>query len=116
MVDVSNKIENNLESKKLNNFEKTLDTIDNVTKVDFEKEAQKDDITNNIFNSTISEQELESANNSDTENPEVVNCLALTVKKDYSLSIVKNVVVRTFKRIWKVAVSIFTLHLFKFFM
>lgn len=114
MVDVSNKIENNLESEKLNNLEKTLDTIDNVKKVDFEKETQEDNITDN--NSTIDAQELETTNNQEIENPEVVNCLALTVKKDYSLSIVKNVVISTFKKIWKVAVSIFTLHLFKFFM
>lgn len=114
MVDVSNKIENNLESEKLNNLEKTLDTIDNVKKVDFKKETQEDNVTDN--NSTIDAQELETTNNQEIENPEVVNCLALTVKKDYSLSIVKNVVISTFKKIWKVAVSIFTLHLFKFFM
>lgn len=105
MVDVSNKVENNLESEKLNNLEKTLDTIDNVNL----EEKQVDNISN-------SEQELETANNEETENSEVANCLALTVKKDYSLSIVKNVVLRTFKKIWKVAVSIFTLNLFKFFM
>lgn len=108
MVDISNKIENNLESEKLNNLEKTLDTIDNVT--------LEENLVDPFSNSINLEEELEPTDNPDTENSEVVNCLALTVKKDYSLSIVKNVVIRTLKKIWKVAVSIFTLNLFRFFM
>ncbi|MGN1327315.1 MAG: hypothetical protein ACI4VQ_04505 [Clostridia bacterium] len=108
MIDVSNKIENNLESEKLNNLEKTLDTIDNVN--------LEENSVDNVSNSINFGEELENINNPENENSEVVNCLALTVKKDYSLSIVKNVVIRTFKKIWKVAVSIFTLNLFRFFM
>ncbi len=45
-----------------------------------------------------------------------VNCLALTVKKDYNLSIVKNVMLKTLKNAWKIALSIFTLNFLKFFL
>ena len=44
-----------------------------------------------------------------------VNCLALTVKKDYSLSIVKHVFFRTWKTTWRVALSVFILNFLSFF-
>lgn len=105
MVDVPNKTEIDVESEKLNYLDQTLDNTDNV-----EQENTSDKNVTNLDN-TIQEERTTQEN----ESSEVVNCLALTVKKDYSLSIVKNVVVKTFKNIWRIAISIFTLNFIKFF-
>ncbi len=163
MIDLSNRIEDNLELKKLNNnLEKTLDTNTNSEIIGTnEKEFYTNSHSKNIIHDenqksinllnpntnldtttslsnilSDSEQDTDvsstdiasgtiqnNTNNVSTNIAEsqeqdvnVVNCLALTVKKDYNLSIVKNVVVKTFKNFWKIAVSIFTLNLLKFFM
>lgn len=90
MIDLSNVVNDNLESKKCtaeNNIE------DNI----------EDNIENENYNETMN------------ENQEVSNCLALTIKKDYNISVVKNVFIRTARGIWKVAISMFTLNIFKFF-
>ena len=105
MVDVPNKTEIDVESEKLNYLDQTLDNTDNV-----EQENTSDKNVTNLDN-TIQEERTTQEN----ESSEVVNCLALTVKKDYSLSIVKNVVVKTFKNIWRIAISLFTLNFIKFF-
>ncbi len=105
MVDSPNKTEIDVESEKLNDLDQTLDNTDNV-----EQENTSDKNVTNLDN-TIQEERTTQEN----ESSEVVNCLALTVKKDYSLSIVKNVVVKTFKNIWRIAISIFTLNFIKFF-
>lgn len=61
-------------------------------------------------------EDIQDNENQDTgENNTNVNCLALTVKKDYSLSIVKHVFVRTWKTTWRVALSIFVLNFLSFF-
>lgn len=163
MIDLSNRIEDNLESKKLNtNLEKTLDTNTNSEIIGTnEKEFYTNSHSENIIfdenqksinllnpntnldtttslsnilsdseqdadvsSTDISSDTIQNNTNNDSTNiaesqeqdTNVVNCLALTVKKDYNLSIVKNVVVKTFKNFWKIAVSIFTLNLLKFFM
>lgn len=68
---------------------------------------QKDDTSNNNFQLT----EDLTSNNENTN----VNCLALTVKKDYSLSVVKHVFVRTWRTTWRVALSVFILNFLTFF-
>ena len=132
MINLSKKIDGNFESEETtteNIHEKPVINILNT-----ENKISKDSInfTNNennlIENNSVtseiitsdnveqdnSENTIESSENLD-ENNEVSNCLALTVKKDYNLSVVKNVFVRTVKGIWKVAISIFTLNIIKFF-
>lgn len=49
-------------------------------------------------------------------NEEVVNCLALTVKKDYNLSIVKHVCVKALRSTWRISLAIFVLNILKFFL
>lgn len=44
------------------------------------------------------------------------NCLALTVRKDYNLSIIKNGFFTTLRMSWKVAVSTFVLNFIKLFL
>lgn len=134
MIDLSNKIEDNLESKKQTDIKNTLDTnnkdnlinntLDNTSVSKFSK-ASFDDISkdnldeieaSNFENTLDTDSSTSEVSNAEEQNHNAVNCLALTVKKDYSLSIVKNVVLKTFKNIWRIAVSIFTLNLLKFFM
>ena len=73
-----------------------------------------------ITDTSIFETNSEIQNNSSVENSleaenNNVNCLALIVKKDYSLSIVKHVFVRTWKTTWRVALSVFILNFLSFF-
>ena len=73
-----------------------------------------------ITDTSIFETNSELQNNSSVENSleaenNNVNCLALTVKKDYSLSIVKHVFFRTWKTTWRVALSVFILNFLSFF-
>lgn len=44
------------------------------------------------------------------------NCLALTVRKDYNLSIVKNSIFTTLRVSWKIAISTFILNILKLFL
>lgn len=112
MVDLSNKIETDLESKTPDILE---ENIDNNTQ---ENNSSQDNLIDNKDELQVEENvSLDNVETStETENQEVANCLALTVKKDYNLSIVKNVVVKTFKNAWKIALSIFTLNFLKFFL
>lgn len=119
MVDLSNKIETDLESKTPDILKENIDNntqennssqdnlIDNTNDLQIEENISLDDNIENI---------QESSTEAKNQNPEVVNCLALTVKKDYNLSIVKNVVVKAFRNAWKIALSIFTLNFLKFFL
>lgn len=118
MVNTPNKLENNLnfESQKFDNLtnsnfvkNQSLNSIASVN----EEEQQNTDTT-----LTLNENIEQDSNDLDIEkdNAEVANCLALTVKKDYSLSIAKNVFFKTFKSFWKIAVSLFTLNFLKFFL
>ena len=112
MVDLSNKIETDLESKTPNILE---ENIDNNTQ---ENNSGQDNLIDNKDELQVEENtSLDNVETStETENQEVANCLALTVKKDYNLSIVKNVVVKAFRNAWKIALSIFTLNFLKFFL
>ena len=49
-------------------------------------------------------------------NNEVANCLALTVKKDYNLSILKHVCVGALRSTWRISFAIFVLNILKFFL
>lgn len=130
MVDIPNKLENNLDSKELNT-DKTLNDIalekaDDILSDNIESSSNPDFQENKSdSNNTTALEELDSTPNDNIENmeleknednSEVSNCLALTVQKDYGLSIVKNVVVKTLRSAWKIALSIFTLNFLKFFL
>lgn len=47
---------------------------------------------------------------------EVSNCLALTVKKEYKLVVVKNLISKGFKVSWKIALSIITINFLNTFL
>ena len=109
MVDSPNNIELNVESKELNHEDKLVDNTENTESKEIldNTSLPQNDVSNNIVQTEAENQTNESA--------EIINCLALTVKKDYSVSIVKNVVVKSFKNVWRIGLSIFTLNFIKFF-
>ncbi len=69
--------------------------------------------TQSFSTSNSSDVKTETVSSDNPENP--VNCLSLTVRKDYNLSVVKYVLVRTWKTTWRVALSIFLLNFLSFF-
>ena len=72
-----------------------------------------DNNTNNFEN--ISEPNQESFELDKKETVET-NCLALTVRKDYNLSIFKNTILTTFRFSWKIAFSTLVLNVLKLFL
>ncbi len=81
--------------------------------------SQNVELDKNVENSSIVEEtnlepEAQKQISDNNSSPEV-NCLALTVQKDYNLSVVKHVFVRTWKTTWRVALSIFILNFLTFF-
>ena len=50
-----------------------------------------------------------------TEKNSNVNCFALTIRENYSLSIAKNVFFKTWRTTWRVALSVFILNFLTFF-
>ena len=85
----------------------------NITSV--QSDSTNADITEvqSFSTSSSSDVQTETDSSDNPENP--VNCLSLTVRKDYSLSVVKHVLVRTWKTTWRVALSIFLLNFLSFF-
>ena len=81
----------------------------------FQKQVETIDTDINT-ESSIANSDSEINSEVTSENTEVANCVALTVKKDYNLTIVKNVFMRTLKNTWKIALSVFTLNVLKFFL
>lgn len=124
MVDLTNKIKDNLESEKhcefnlnttdfsnlnenKNILEQTIDNFSESLTSEFNNIETTEDVTSTSPNNS---------NEFDQSDLEVANCLALTVKKDYNLTIAKNVFIRTLKNTWRIALSIFTLNILKFFL
>ena len=100
-------LKDNLESETLH--EETINT-DNTESIN--------NLNNNIDTNFINNEEVISKDSEDTvfQNAEVVNSLALTIKKDYSLAIAKNIFIKTLRSTWKIVLSTFTLNFLKFFL
>lgn len=72
--------------------------------------------TTNILEENSIDEQIENKDEiMENEKAVETNCLALTVRKNYNISIFKNTVVKTFKLSYKVIVSAFFLNLLKFF-
>ena len=91
--------------------------------IDIESESTKNEDTEEFINKaaeTPNENEIDNENTKNTEltdeKKETVetNCLALTVRKDYSLSIWKNSFITGLRVSWKIAISTSILNLLKF--
>lgn len=54
--------------------------------------------------------------NDTTNNNDVTNCLALTVVKDYKLTVFKNVLKKSCRISWKIALSIITMNFLNTFL
>ena len=79
-----------------------------------EKIVSEDEVSDNIVQES-NPNALEDSSSSKNETVET-NCLALTVRKDYNLSIVKNTILTTFRFSWKIAFSTLILNILKLFL
>ncbi len=61
-------------------------------------------------------QVLEQKEKQDIVTTETSNCLALTVKKEYRLIVIKNAINKGFKVSWKIALSIITINFLNTFL
>ena len=96
-------IDNNLESNALDdNIITTTDTNNSLENDNIEQSIEKIDTLDTSI--------------ADNSNSEIVNSLALTIKKDYSLTIAKNIFIKTLRSTWKIVLSVFTLNFLKFFL
>ena len=94
-------------------------TLDN-TQIDTEAISSAEDSTDKAEIVTEENFDLESNEQisndlSAKEETANTNCLALTVRKSYNLSIVKNSIFTTLRVSWKVALSTFVLNILKLF-
>ena len=73
--------------------------------------------TNLELNEPIEKQfaDSNSITKTSTEENSNVNCFALTIRENYSLSIAKNVFFKTWRTTWRVALSVFILNFLTFF-
>lgn len=93
-----------------NTNDSTADIISNDEHEQIIDKANKLDTYDNEFTDNISDNENEKSQTNET------NCLALTVRKDYNLSIFKNSVIKTFKVTLKVSLCTFFLNLLSLFL
>lgn len=85
----------------------------NSSSVDYSIDIEETDIQeeNDINTSATLNENLQEEEN---ENSNVTNCLALTVKKDYDISVIRNVFVKAAKNTWRVILSVVTLSFLEF--
>lgn len=117
------------------NIQKNLDNIDNNTTTinseEIHQTANFSERTKQVVNTTITKQpEQEEVNEQNNENentklPEDLseqketaetNCLALTVRKNYNVSIIKNSIFTSLRLSFKVAISTLVLNILKLFL
>lgn len=95
--------------------EKTLENDFDLNSNQEKKEENIDKSEQTIETGNASIDETSSKDCSSKEDTVETNCLALTVRKDYNLSIVKNSIFTTLRLSWKVALSTFVLNILKLF-
>lgn len=105
--------EENIREESFQKSENPLENTEaNITQSNITSETIQEDTNLNsrsAFDALDQVMKDEESEESNLKQPEV-NCLALTVKKDYSLSILRNKIKRAVKGSWKIAVSIFVLN------
>ena len=86
--------------------EEILDTLEDIqenqisTTVEFEENVDNISINENNLKENLN---MDNDNNNIKEETEETNCLALTVRKDYGLLILKNGLIKTFHITFKIA-------------
>ena len=103
-------------SKESNEINVEKESIENTSNEEIKDIPTETLDKNEDTSENVNEKQDEEKNVSDDEQKETVetNCLALTVRKDYSLSIIKNSFVTTLRVSWKIAISTFILNLLRF--
>lgn len=104
--EVTQNLENSEITQNSNSLEVTLNLETSGTMQTSEVEISSEDL--------VSAENVQSSEESSFEG--VPNCLSLTVKEDYKLSIVKNVFFKSIRSGLKIAFSVLTLNLLKLFL
>ena len=116
LITESDKLTENIAvyTEDIENFEDRKETdITLKTDIEYSNETisnNTEDVTANIVNDNENSYELCQKETAET------NCLALTVRKDYNISIVKNTILTTFRFSWKIAFSTLVLNVLKLFL
>ena len=76
--------------------------------------SETDSIEKNVSNSELANFE-EEVSNIEKEKTVETNCLALTVRKDYNLSIFKNGIIKTFRTTCKITICTILLNILNLF-
>lgn len=75
-------------------------------------DLQNEDLSLNIVSSQLDDEKNELNNDIDT----TTNCLALTVRENYHIVVVKNFFRKSFRVSWKVALSMLTINFLNMFL
>lgn len=75
-------------------------------------QLQNEDLSLNMVSNQLNDEENKINNDIDS----TTNCLALTVRKNYHIVVVKNFFRKSFRISWKVALSIFTINFLNMFL
>ena len=92
--------------------ESILDTNLNEQLMDDDELLNEDNSLNLVSNEESNNEENQLNNNIDT----TTDCLALTVRENYHVVVVKNFFKKGFRVSWKVALSMFTINFLNFFL
>lgn len=90
--------------------ESTLDT--NLNEQTQNNELLNENPSLNIVSDELSDEKIQLNNNIDT----TTDCLALTVRENYHVVVVKNFFKKGFRVSWKVALSMFTINFLNLFL
>lgn len=77
--------------------------------------SEKMDIQENSIENDEMEEIKETTPKSEIQQ-ENTNCLALTVQKEYKITVVKNIMKKSFRYSWKIALSIITINFLNTFL
>lgn len=75
-------------------------------------ELQNDTLSSNMVSEQLNDDENTLNSNIDT----TTNCLALTVRENYHIVVVKNFFKKSFRITWRVALSMFTINFLNMFL
>ena len=104
-----------LDSNLIEEQEAPIESVDTEEDTVIEELQYEEVLEDNPQEENPDSENVETNEETSDEQPEV-NCLALTIKKDYSISIIKNKIKKVVKSSWKVAVSIFVLNFLSSFL
>ena len=69
-----------------------------------------------VVNQVLQQNNIDESKNLDTFQEESTNCLALTVREEYKITVVKNIIGKSAKVSWKIALSLLVMNFLNTFL